>query len=60
MESLDPKIIVEPLPKPSIKAEEDREVNMASPEPEWANQIIRYLKNSKLSEYKEEGRKVKM
>lgn len=57
--SLDPGIIVKHLPKPCIKTEEDKEVNMASPEPEWTNQIIKYLKNGELPEDKEEAKKMR-
>lgn len=58
--SLDLGIIVEHLSRLSIKAKEDREVNMASPEPRWANQIIKYLKNGELPKDMEEVRKVKV
>lgn len=37
IESLDPRIIVEHLAKPSIREEEDRKVNMADLEPQWAS-----------------------
>lgn len=33
---------------------------MASPKPEWANHIIKYLKNGELPENKDETRKVKI
>lgn len=36
-ENLSLRILVEHLPKPSIKAEGHREVSMASPDPEWAS-----------------------
>lgn len=59
IEDLSPRILVKHLLKPSIKAGEEREVNMASPEPEWAGQIIRFLRNGELPKNKEEARKVK-
>lgn len=33
---------------------------MANPEPEWASQIIKYLKNGELPKDKEEAKKVKI
>lgn len=45
VENLNPGIFIENLTKPSIEIEEGNEVNMASTEPEWASQIIKYLKD---------------
>lgn len=53
------RFLIKRLFKPSIKIEEEREVNIASPKPEWASQIIRFLKNGELPEDKEETRKAK-
>lgn len=57
-ENLAPGIIIEHLPRPSIKAK-DKEVNMNSLKPEWVSQIIRYLKNGQLLEDNEVAKKVK-
>jgi len=54
---LAPRILIKHLPQSSIKSKEDIEVNTVSPEPEWASQIIRYLKDGQLPEDKEEARK---
>lgn len=51
-------ILVKRLLESSIKTGEEREVNMVSPEPEWAGQIIRFLRNSELPKDKEDARKV--
>lgn len=60
IESLNPRIFVECLPKSSIEAVEGKEVNMANHKPEWASQIIKYLKNDELPEDKDEARNVKI
>lgn len=42
-------IFVKSLTKISIEIEEGIEVNMITLEPEWANQIVKYLKNGELA-----------
>lgn len=59
-ENLDLEIIVEHLPKPSIKEGGDKEVNMARHKPGWASQIIKYLRDNEFLEDEEEVRKVKL
>lgn len=59
-ESLNPGIFVGCLFKPSIEVEEDREINMANPQPERVSQIIKYMKNGEFPEDKEDERKVKI
>lgn len=53
LESLNPEIFIECLPRPSTKIKERKEVNMAIPEPELANQIMKYLKSSEFPEDKD-------
>lgn len=59
-ESLNPVIFVKCLREPTIKVKEGKEVNMTSPEPKWASQIIKYMKNGELPEDKDMARKVKI
>lgn len=58
--NLNPGIFIEYLPKLSTEAEEGKAINMASSEPEWTSQIIKYLKNGELPKNKDEARKVKI
>lgn len=57
VKNLNPRIFIEHLPRLSTEAKEGKEINMASPEPEWASQIIEYLKNGELPKNKDEAKK---
>lgn len=54
---LGPGILVEHLLRLSIKVGGHKEVNVASLEPEWASQIIRFFKNGELPEDKKRPEK---
>lgn len=60
MENLNPRIFLKHLLESGTEAEEGKDINMASHEPEWANKIIRYLKDDELLENKDGARKVKI
>lgn len=59
VENLNHRIFIECLLEPRTEAT-GNEVNVASPEPEWASRIMKYLKNGELPENKDEVRKVRI